>query len=594
MFGRKKNKEKVSLYGNDLPDNQEEMTEEAQTEGKEETSPLEQGDWTSEPEEEQPEEAGLWVDDDQEFGDIGEEAEESSEKEAEESVRDQEESVRDQEEPARDQEGPTSEGALEDNEEEEPEKESDREDGGDKRRSKKKTVMVVAAVVLVAIVLFFVMRNFGNSNQEKVYVQSVQTICGYGSSNGMSNRFTGTVDSQNAWNITLSDNMSVEKAYVKVGDTVKKGDRLFKYNTEQLKLSLDKTQLEIQSLNNEIAELTKDIAKYEGEMGKADSTKKINLETQILTAKTTIKKDQSTLESDKKQVKQIKKNIGDATVRSKMDGVVKNINDSNGSAAGGDDSDDMTDTGSGSGSASAGNNVYMTVLAVGNYRIKAKASETNIWQLAKGEPMIVRSRINEKETWKGTISDIKTTQTTTSDAAEADTSLDGGEGGDSSTDHASSYYFYVALNDDNGLMMGQHVLVEKDNGQDKHKSGIWLPSAYVLTEGDHHYVWAANSRGRLEKREITTGEYDSKLEEYEVKDGLKLSDYIAYNAKSLKEGMVITKTAPKDSTEGYEDSTGEAIDEDSQDLAEDLNDSNYYEEQTSDDDMIFDASGSSD
>ena len=27
--------------------------------------------------------------------------------------------------------------------------------------------------------------------------------------------------------------------------------------------------------------------------------------------------------------------------------------------------------------------------------------------------------------------------------------------------------------------MGQHVLIEQDNGQDEQKEGMWLPSAYI-------------------------------------------------------------------------------------------------------------------
>ena len=60
--------------------------------------------------------------------------------------------------------------------------------------------------------------------------------------------------------------MSVEKRYVNVGDQVKKGDKLFKYNTQELKLSKEKKELEQETLQNEITQLTKDIKSYQSDV----------------------------------------------------------------------------------------------------------------------------------------------------------------------------------------------------------------------------------------------------------------------------------------------------------------------------------------
>lgn len=101
-----------------------------------------------------------------------------------------------------------------------------------------------------------------------------------------------------------------------------------------------------------------------------------------------------------------------------------------------------------------------------------------------------------------------------------DDSSDGSTG-----ETASKYNFYVKLDDDNGLMMGQHVLVEPDNGQDEKKDGMWLPAAYIKKSNGKYYVWL-DSHNKLKLQEIKVGEYDENLDEYEVKSGLKTTDYI--------------------------------------------------------------------
>ena len=60
----------------------------------------------------------------------------------------------------------------------------------------------------------------------------------------------------------------------------------------------------------------------------------------------------------------------------------------------------------------------MTILAVGNYKIKGTVSETNVWSLNEGDPVIVRSRVDNSDLEKGTTSSIKT-DTTADDTSDS-------------------------------------------------------------------------------------------------------------------------------------------------------------------------------
>lgn len=412
-----------------------------------------------------------------------------------------------------------------------------------KKFSKKKVALVAgtAAVILIAVV-FFVIRNINSGDEEKAYVQSVAEITGLGTANGANNRYTGEVEAQSSWKITLQSDMTVAKRYVNVGDQVKKGDKLFKYDTEELKISKEKKELEIETTQNEITQLTKDIKSYQSDLSSASASEKIELQTQILTAQTTIKKDEYSIKSAKESVKTLEKNIKDATVKSKMNGLVKKINTSLEGSSSDDSSDDGSDDYSDS---SSDDGTYMTILAVGSYRVKGTVSETNAWSLSEGDPVIVRSRVDDAQTWTGKISSVKTdTEAESDDSAVSDYEDDSSSG-----ETATKYNFYVKLDDDKGLMMGQHVFVEQDDGQDEAKDGMWLPSAYIRQDGDNYYVWLA-SHNKLKLQKITVGEYDEDLDEYEVKSGLALTDYIASDTDSLKEGMKVTKVSPEESTEG--------------------------------------------
>lgn len=453
---------------------------------------------------------------------------------------------------------------------------------------KKKLAILGGAVVLaIGGIGWFMFSNLKSDDAGKAYVESVKEITGLGSSNGINNRYTGVVEPQDSWKISLQSELSVSKCFVEVGDEVKKGDKLFTYNTEELKLSKEKKELEVETLDNENTQLNKDIKTYQADLKSASASEKIELQTEILTAQTTIKKNEYSIKAGKKEIQKLKAKIKDATVTSKMDGVVKSINQSLGEG-GSDDSevDDPAMTGTGTDDGST----YMTILAVGDYRVKGTVSETNVWSLSEGDSVIVRSRVDDT-TWKGTINKINTDATADNGDAAAAEETDfeyTDEGG--SGENASTYNFYVELDSDDGLMMGQHVFLEQDNGQDEEREGLWLPSAYIHADGEDYYVWAANGRDRLTLKKITVGEYNEDLDEYEVLKGVELSDYIAFDADNLKENMKTTKVVPEEeNSEDYLEP--ETSDDDvSDDFGDDgeMSEDDLVDEELTDDGGVYD------
>ena len=109
--------------------------------------------------------------------------------------------------------------------------------------------------------------------------------------------------------------------------------------------------------------------------------------------------------------------------------------------------------------------------------------------------------------------------------------------GDSTT-QSNSYPFYVNLDSSEGLMLGQHVYIEADYGQDEERAGIWLDDYFIADmDGDQPYVWVDNGKGRLEKRDVILGQHDDEMMKSEIADGLTEEDLITYPEEGLEEGM---------------------------------------------------------
>ena len=107
------------------------------------------------------------------------------------------------------------------------------------------TVIIISLVVIGGIIgaIFFLRkRSMGGFDKNIVYVESVRSINGLPVGNG--SRFMGIVESQESKGVNKDSGKTVKEVYVKVGDLVKKGDKLFIYDTTEMELSLEQLNLD--------------------------------------------------------------------------------------------------------------------------------------------------------------------------------------------------------------------------------------------------------------------------------------------------------------------------------------------------------------
>lgn len=350
-----------------------------------------------------------------------------------------------------------------------------------------------------------------------VYVDLVSTITGFGIGNGLSERFGGEVSPQATLEVKLEQDRKVKECYVKEGDEVKEGQRLFTYDTREDEDKLAQAEIDIEKAQSDIELANQSIAQLEKDRNNADADDQLMITTDILSAQNEIKQHEYDIKSKELEMQQLKETISNATVTAEMGGIIQKISDP--------DSDSQDYYGS-SGSDSA----YITILAIGDFRIKGSVNEQNLQLIQTGMPVIVHSRVDDTKTWSGMVSEINTDNR---EEEEQNSYVYYGTGNESGS---STYAFYVELESSEGLILGQHVYMEEDTGQTEKKEGMWLEEYYIMQEDDGAYVWWANNANQIEKHKITLGDYDEELMEYEVADGLAADDYIAFPMETITEG----------------------------------------------------------
>lgn len=387
--------------------------------------------------------------------------------------------------------------------------------------SKKIKIIVLGATIATIIagtLFFYINKGSAANNKDAIYVEAVSMITGSYSALGVQNRFSGVIEPQDTLEIKLDTNKIVKECLVEVGQAVEVGTPLFTYDTGEMSLNLEQGKLELERIANEIIATNRQIQTLESEKANASNDEILAYTIEIQSLQNSLKRAEYNKSLKEVELEQLKKSIENATVSSSIKGVIKSINQNNDPNMG-------------------GSNVYITVLATGDYRVKAITNEQNILSLTEGQKMIARSRRDENKTWTGVISKI--------DRENPINNNNNSNGmvnpGDIGVTPASKYNFYISLDSYEELMLGQHVFVEIDNGVGDTKEGLWLPSYYLVVDGDKAYSWIANSKNKLEKKFVTLGEYDEVMDKYEIVEGITDEDYIAFPQENFEEGTKIIK-----------------------------------------------------
>ena len=396
-------------------------------------------------------------------------------------------------------------------------------------KKKRKGWIRIIVILLVAALLgggaYYFYRRSVKSDEGSAYVQSVADITGMGAV-GLYAQYNGIVDAKDVIEVNPSANMTVKECFVSTGSKIREGDPLFCYDVDDLKLQHAQILIDITGIENKLLTNREQLASLKKQLEKAKEKDRYEIELNIQTVELDIRKTEYDLSDKQNKAEEMQKLIDASTVYSPVTGTVRSVRDDSGS------SDPFGYSGSGS-------NAYITIIAGTAFCVKGTVNEQTVYTLFVGMPVLIRSRVDDT-VYHGTIYRIDTDST--SNEPQGGFYYDGG------SDRASKYAFYVEPESIEGLLIGQHVLIDL-NTEESSDSGLRLPAAFLINENGNFYVWAANANGRIEKRSVTVGAYAEETESYEILSGLTPKDRIAFPDETVHAGMLATETAFTDPTQ---------------------------------------------
>lgn len=406
------------------------------------------------------------------------------------------------------------------------------------KKLKKRLIIIGVCVVAVVGIVFGVIAL--NQNSRRAYVRPVSDLnMGYETG---SQTFSGRVAESAQDKIFVSSDKKVDEVFVSKGETVKKGDKLFQYDTRLLELSLEEKQLTVNinetTLSNEKQKLenyqnivpstepptedpeneaTSAADATEGEIpeGSAQESAEENSAEKTYTAQEkadliadqqiAVSRAQTTLDSSKEDLTEAQQALDEAVVTAKMDGTVSNIQDP--------ESVDYSSP-------------FCIVVGNTGVTVKGYVGEFDYTDLHVGDKLNVSSYMNDNQT-SGEVLSI------------GDYPTDGQNGG--SGNQNTSYYEFTAFVDrSDGFDIGEDVQITKDTYEEGEPSDvIMLSKAYVRTDSKGSYV-LKDVDGKLQRQDVKTKK-TSGSDSIQITEGLSMDDMIAfpYGSKG-KEGLPTT------------------------------------------------------
>lgn len=364
----------------------------------------------------------------------------------------------------------------------------------------------VAAWILVGCLLLGLTAC--SQEESHVFVQKVETLTQMGGI-GANDRFGGIVVSESVTEIEKDDDKSIAEVYVRKGDEVSAGQELFSYDTEQIQLSLDKQRIELEQLESSIESYTAQIEQLEKDRERSwSSSDKLKYTLQIQTNQIDLKEAQLNLKTKQTEIQKSEHLLANAVVTSPVDGRI--------TALGDEQTNNYGET-----------KAYITIQQTGSFRVKGTLNEMQMGSIIEGDRIRVESRLDESQFWMGTVSLVDYENPT--QGGSNSYYIDSDEMGNS-----SRYPFYVEMDSIDGMLLGQHVYLSVEQEQTEELTGLLLSASFIAYDEDGNpFAWADNGRGRLEKRNVELGEYDSASDAYQILSGLEEGDYIAFPDESV-------------------------------------------------------------
>lgn len=305
----------------------------------------------------------------------------------------------------------------------------------------------------------------------------------------------------------------VKDIYVKEGDEVKKGQKLFSYDSQELSLQNKQADLDTQMADMNYKQTTDKIDSLKQDIQKAKDANADPTTTQPLEAQ------KSELEGQLKTInlQKQKNELQQQELQTKQDNLIVYSN-SNGVVQ-------KLDRDAAQGSNQLQPKPFIQIASKDPYQIQGTLTELQKSQIQKDQAVTITAKAVTDKTWKGKITEV----------SEYPTTAEQGQMGltdNTQTSTISNYSYKASLESQDGLAPGYHVSMQVNISSQKLLS---VPRNSILEENNESYVFL-NNNGKLKKTKVTTGLSDGEF--IEVSQGIKEGDKVVENPSSkLQDGM---------------------------------------------------------
>ncbi|MEK4873769.1 efflux RND transporter periplasmic adaptor subunit [Bacillus sp. FSL W8-0102] len=313
----------------------------------------------------------------------------------------------------------------------------------------------------------------------------------------------------------------IKEIYVKEGQEVEKGQKLFTYENDDLNLqlkqaSIDKkiTMLNYNQVNDKIKALKKE---------KKAASDNSSLESQLEDLENQRRTIELEMEKNQLQEEELQTKLNQLTIHSPINGYVKNLHQDS------EESTGITEEGTSSETMALQGTPIMNIVSKEPFQIQGTLSELQKAQIQANQPIKVTANAVPNKSWNGKIVEVSEFPA----ATNSGTGQLSGEAGQS-TSNLSYYTFKAKLHSQEGLSPGYHVAIQVVLSS---KKVLTVPQNSVQEKDGSTYVYVV-SKGKVQKRNITTG--ISTGEWTEVVDGLKEGEKVVKNpSHTMDSGMEV-------------------------------------------------------
>ncbi|MCP1126075.1 efflux RND transporter periplasmic adaptor subunit [Bacillus sp. 3103sda1] len=381
---------------------------------------------------------------------------------------------------------------------------------------KKKWIVVgiIALIVIVAAINIFIMKNKGL--HKKVNVNFVEVT-----ERQLNNTklVSGQVKPGNIESFYADMTKGkVKDIAVKEGQEVKKGDKLFSYDNEEINLQMQQAEIDQEMASMRYDQGQKKIDSLEQDIKKAKDSGVGKealepLESQLSDLEMTQKA--ATLEKEKGNlhIEELKKKQGELTVYSNFAGVVQKLD---------------KDATQGSTQAMGGQGKpFLQIASKDPFQVQGTLTELQKSQIQKDQTVTVTAKAAPKKKWTGKITEVSEYPTSADVNTQAMTGAEAGQN--------MSYYTYKAtLDSQDGLSPGYHVSLQVNL---ENRKMIAVPRKSIVEEKDDAFVYVED-KGKLRKQMVKKGASDGDW--VEVLEGVTVGQKVVENpSDKVFDGMEV-------------------------------------------------------